>query len=65
MIKAIIFDLWETLGTKNIGISKTLRNKFNIEKTPDFLIKYEHAIQLKKFSSQDELSKSFLNHFDI
>ena len=65
MIKAIIFDLWETVGTKNIGISKTLRDKFKIEKTSDFLIKYEHAIQLKKYKSHEELSKSFLNHFGI
>ena len=65
MIKAIIFDLWETLGTKNIGISKTLRDKFSIEKTSDFLIKYEHAIQLKQYDSHEELSRSFLNHFEI
>ena len=65
MIKAIIFDLWETLGTKNIGISKTLRDRFTIEKNSDFLVKYERAIQLKQYESYEALSKSFLQTFDI
>jgi len=65
MIKAIIFDLWETLGTKNIGVSKTLIHKFKIEKSPNFLVKYERAIQLKQYESYDELSRSFLKEFGI
>lgn len=64
-IKAIIFDLWETLGTKNIEISSTLRNHFNIEKTPDFLARYEKAIQLKKWPNQEKMAKSFLKEFNI
>ena len=65
MLKAIIFDLRETIGTKNIWISKTLSNHFNIENTPDFLEKYEKAIQLKKFDDETELSKSFLEIFQL
>ncbi|MDD3694304.1 MAG: HAD-IA family hydrolase [Candidatus Pacebacteria bacterium] len=62
-MKAIIFDLWETLGTKNIGISKSLQEKFNIEKTPDFMHLYESAVQLKKWSSEEEMARNFLNVF--
>ncbi len=65
MIEAIIFDLWETLGTKNIGISKTLRERFGISKTPDFLTKYEHAIQLTAYGSPVELARNFLREFGI
>jgi len=65
MTKAIIFDLWETLGTKNIGISKTLRDKFHIKKTSNFLVKYERSIQLKEYGSYKELSENFLKNFSI
>ena len=65
MIKSIVFDLWETLGTKSIGISKTLREHFRIEKTPDFFQRYEKSIQLKKWKNQKEMAKSFLDAFYI
>ncbi len=65
VIKAIIFDLWETIGTKNVGISVPLREKFGIENTHDYIIKYEIAIQLKKYRSKEELAKSFLDSFNI
>ncbi len=64
-IKAIIFDLWETLGTKNIGISESLRSKFGIEKTPDFMHLYEHAVQLKKWDSEEEMAENFLKEFHL
>lgn len=64
-IKAVVFDLWETIGTKNISVSKTLQNKFNITPSHDFLQKYERAIQLKKWDSQDDAAKSLLVEFDI
>lgn len=65
MIKAIIFDLWETLGTKNVGVSNSLREKFGIEKTPDFLKKYEQAIQLKPWKFQTEMARNFLQSFSL
>lgn len=65
MIKAVIFDLWETLGTKNVGISESLRKKFGIEKTPDFMHLYEHAIQLKKWDSEEEMARNFLKEFHL
>ncbi len=57
MLKLIIFDLWETLGTKNIGISKTLREHFGIEETPDFFQRYGKSIQLEKWNNQKEMAK--------
>lgn len=65
MIKAIIFDLWETLATKNVGISKTLMQHFNIEKTSDFIIKYESSIQLDAWKTENEMSSNFLKSFNL
>ena len=65
MIKAIIFDLWETLGTKNVGISKSLQDKFDIQKTPDFMHLYESAVQLKKWESEENMATNFFNEFNI
>lgn len=65
MIKAIIFDLWETLGTKNVGISKSLQDKFGIEKTPDFMHLYETSVQLKEWRSEEEMAQNFLKEFKI
>ncbi|MBI3888824.1 HAD-IA family hydrolase [Candidatus Nomurabacteria bacterium] len=65
MIKMIIFDLWETLGTKNISISKSLQDKFGIEKTSDFMHLYETSIQLKEWKSEKEMAQNFLKEFKI
>ena len=65
MIKAVIFDLWETLGTKNVGISKSLQDRFDIEKTPDFMHLYETAVQLKEWKSEEEMAVHFLKEFKV
>jgi HAD superfamily hydrolase (TIGR01509 family) len=65
MIKAIIFDLWETLGTKNIGISKSLQEKFQIQKTEEFMERYESSVQLKDWNSEKEMALNFLKEFGI
>ena len=65
MIKAIIFDLWETIGTKNIGISKTLRDHFKIKKIDDFTEQYERAIQLTAWKTQEEMAINFLKSFGL
>ncbi|MBU0612374.1 HAD-IA family hydrolase [Patescibacteria group bacterium] len=65
MVKAIIFDLWETLGTKNVGISKSLQDKFGIEKNADFMHLYENSVQLKEWETEEEMAKSFLKEFQI
>ncbi|ETB63694.1 TPA: hypothetical protein DIC38_03140 [Candidatus Nomurabacteria bacterium] len=65
MIKAIIFDLWETLGTKNVGISKSLQDKFGIEKSSEFMHLYETSVQLNNWSSEKEMAINFLKEFNI
>lgn len=65
MIKVIIFDLWETLGTKNVGISKSLRDKFNIEKTDNFMELYESSVQLKEWESEEDMAINFLEEFKL
>lgn len=65
MTKAIIFDLWETLGTKNIGISKSLQDKFGIEKSPEFMHLYETSVQLHNWGSEENMAINFLKEFHI
>lgn len=65
MIKAIIFDLWETLGTKNVGISKSLQDKFGIEKSSEFMHLYESSVQLNNWVSEKEMALNFLKEFNI
>lgn len=64
MIKAVVFDLWETIGTKGFRVSKSLREHFNI-KTPDFLERYERSLQLKEWKNIEEMAKNFLINFNI
>ncbi len=63
-IKAVIFDLWETLGTKNISISKTFQSKFNLTPSSDFLTRYEESIQLKKWENEIDAAISLLTAFN-
>lgn len=65
MIKAVIFDLWETLGTKNIAVSKTLQEKFHISKTDDYGRKYEEAVQLERWETEREMAEHFLSEFGV
>jgi len=63
--KVIIFDLWETLGTKNSSVASRLRDQFDIEKTPDYPVKYENALQLEEWKSKEKMAQSFLRSFNI
>ncbi len=65
MIKAVIFDLWETLATKNIGISKSLQQRFNIPKDDNFLVAYERAVQLKQWENEEAMARNFLAEFKL
>lgn len=65
MIQAIIFDLWETLGSKGYPVSQELQKQFHIPYTPEYLHKYEHSIQLKLWDSPEEMARSFLEHFSV
>lgn len=63
-MKAIIFDLWLTLGTKNTTTANTLKEHFNI-KSEKYMREYEESIQLEDWSSDDEMARSFLSRFNI
>ncbi len=65
MIKVIIFDLWETLGTKKVGISQVLQEKFSITKTDDYMRRYEAAVQLKPWETEEHMARSFLLAFHV
>lgn len=65
MKTALVFDLWETLGTKNVGISKSLQQRFSIPKAEDFLHKYEKAVQLKKWENEEDMARNFLVEFGV
>ena len=65
MIKIIIFDLWETLGTKNLGVSKELQKHFHIPDTSNFLKRYEKSCQLSVWKNKQDLAKSFLMEFNL
>lgn len=65
MVKAIIFDLWETLGSKGYKVSQELQKQFHIPYTLEDLHTYEHSIQLKIWDSPEAMAKSFLEHFSV
>ena len=65
MVKLIIFDLWETLGTKNVAVSKLLREKFNISNSSDYMRKYEEAVQLHHWKTEEEMAINYLHNFGI
>ncbi|MDP3728648.1 MAG: HAD-IA family hydrolase [bacterium] len=65
MIQAIIFDLWETLGSKSYQVSQQLQKQFSIPYTPEYLHTYEHSIQLKIWNNPEAMAKSFLEHFSV
>lgn len=65
MIKAIAFDLWDTLGTKRGGLSAALSQKFNLPQTSDYLVKYETAIQLKAWTDLKDMVSNLLTTFDL
>ncbi len=65
MVQAIIFDLWETLGSKGYKVSQELQKQFDIPYTSEYLHTYEHSIQLKIWDCPETMAKSFLEHFSV
>ena len=65
MIKAIIFDLWNTLAVKEINISSILVDDFGIKENEEFLVKYEQTIQLEKWKSIEQMIIHCLDSFGI
>ncbi len=64
MIKAIVFGLWEVLGSKKFSVSKKLKENFDIQ-DDHFLENYEKSMQLKIWDNKEEMVKSFLTNFSI
>jgi HAD superfamily hydrolase (TIGR01509 family) len=65
MIKAIVFDLWETLGTKDVSLSGRFCERFGIPKTKEFMVKYERSVQMKRYEKKENLARDFLESFKI
>jgi HAD superfamily hydrolase (TIGR01509 family) len=65
MIKVVVFDLWNTIGTKGISISQTFQKKFAIDDYEGYLQDYEKSVQLNKWSSKEEMAKNFLKTFKL
>ncbi len=65
MIKAVIFDLWNTIASKGFSISNKLKIHFKIKDNQKYLENYEKSIQIKRWSSKEEMSKNFLKTFEI
>jgi len=62
---AIVFDLWETLGSKGFSVSRRLREQFGIQDRPGYLREYEEAVQLTAWTSMEEMSRGFLRAFSL
>jgi len=64
MIKLIIFDLWRTLIPATIDFTHlfSLVKKSGIE-IHEFVVKYEDAVQKKKYNNFEELRKDFFAYF--
>lgn len=65
MTKPIVFDLWETVASNNLGISKSLQERFAIPSTPDYIVRFERATQLVAYDSPEAMAESFLAEFGI
>jgi glucose-1-phosphatase len=64
MIKAIIFDIWKTLGDKETSASKTIMEHFSIPRK-NFTTIYEEKIQIKMYNNNSVMTKEFLESFSI
>lgn len=65
MIKAIIFDLWNTLGGKHTSVSRVLFSHFGILNRPATNVQYERSVQLKKWKTKKTMAKGFLRAFGL
>jgi HAD superfamily hydrolase (TIGR01509 family) len=65
MPQAIIFDLWETLGSKPFSVSQHLREALRIPDSPGYLQRYEAAVQLHEWQTIEEMAAGFLNAFSV
>jgi len=66
MVQAVIFDLWETIGSKGYSFSQEFQKQFHISNTTKNLHTYEeaiHFIQLKKMKFCRSYGKTILEIF--
>ncbi|MCX6803385.1 MAG: HAD family hydrolase [Candidatus Diapherotrites archaeon] len=67
MIKAIIFDLWNTIipGSVDFKFLASLARNAGIS-CSDYISRFEHSVQVKKYSSLEEMKVDFdRDFFDI
>lgn len=64
MIKAVIFDMWDTIIPSTVDFA-ALAKVAKMEHIPlkEFVHRYENAVQLKRYKSVSELHKDFLVEF--
>ncbi|MBW2964627.1 HAD family phosphatase [Candidatus Woesearchaeota archaeon] len=65
MIKAVIFDLWKTLGTKSTSFSGKFCEHFCIRKTPQFMPHSEASVQLRRWKTMENMAKGMLRYFSL
>ncbi len=65
MIKAVVFDLWGTLATKNMSVSGDLWKHFGLKNKKKLSVKYEKAIQLRKYRNPESLAREFMDTFKL
>ncbi len=63
MIKAVIFDLWNTLAVKNIKVEEVLSKHFGIKNCG--CKDYEKAVQSNKWKTEEGMAKGFLKYFNL
>ncbi len=64
MIKAIVFDLWKTLATKN-SVTSALRERFQLESGPDFTRVYEEVVQREYWRDLEGLASHVLDRYGV
>ena len=65
MIRAVIFDLWNTLVSDSLNFPKliSLLKQEHLSKK-EFIVKYEKSVQLKRYKSFSEMHKDYLRAFN-
>lgn len=65
MIRAIVFDLWGTLGSSKTSISKDFKHHFKLHHVTAWQRRYERAVLMKKWDSEEDMARAFLKEFEL
>jgi len=65
MIKALIFDLWDTIGSKGAAVSRGLQKQCKIPDYPGYIRDFEESVQLTPWHSKEDMARNFLQSFNI